>query len=332
VQAAQTGMDLASGPVFRVVLSGNRLFVAAHHLVVDGVSWRILLEDLESAYRQAAGGRDVDLGAKTTSFQDWAHRLAEYTVDGGFDEEIDYWAGVHGVERTALPVDHTGENTIGTARAVSVELTEEETDALLHHVPAVYRTQINDVLLAALGRVLSDWTGDNRVAIELEGHGREELFDDLDISRTVGWFTTRFPVALDVPGASAWRTVIRSIRRQLRAVPNKGIGYGSLRYLKTGSPLAEPHETPEVTFNYLGQLDSAMTPDSPLYLASLPAPGGDRSPAGPRTQVVGVLGRVHEGRMRFDWVYSTSLHDEDTIRRLADRFTDALREIADGHR
>ncbi|WP_277349876.1 condensation domain-containing protein, partial [Planosporangium thailandense] len=205
VEEVHAGFDLGCGPLLRAVLfergAGVRpvLFVAAHHLVVDGVSWRILLEDLAAAYAQIRRGEPVALSAKTTSFRQWALRLAERAAGGGFDDERDYWNGVIGSGEPDLPRDGDGPNTVGVERSVSVRLDAAATRALLQDVPGVYRTRVNDVLLAALGRVLGAWTGRDRILVDLEGHGREEeLFDGVDLSRTVGWFTTMFPVALDV--------------------------------------------------------------------------------------------------------------------------------------
>ncbi len=259
--AAQSGMDLGSGPLLRVVFfrlghgRRPRLFLTAHHLVVDGVSWRILLADLEAAYRQAlAGGGPVVLGAKTTSFRDWARRLAGHVAGGGLDGELGYWRGVAAAAEGAgaLPADGRGVNTAGSVRLVSVRLGAGVTRALLQEVPAVYRTQVNDVLLSALGRVLAGWTGSDRVLVGLEGHGREELFGDADVSRTVGWFTSEFPVVLAVP-AGGWGVVLKSVKEQLRAVPGRGVGYGALRYLAScGGELAAGRR-PGIGFNYLGR-------------------------------------------------------------------------------
>ncbi|MGH3923427.1 MAG: condensation domain-containing protein, partial [Pseudonocardiaceae bacterium] len=194
--------DLARPPLLKVVLfhlgAGQPpyLFMAGHHLVIDGVSWRILLDDLDTAYQQAVRGDAVDLGPKTTSFRDWALRLGNFLATGGLDHELDHWASA--LDGGELPVDRRQPQRGTPAGTVSVLLTTEETDALLRWAPAVYRTRINDVLLAALAWALSRWTGRGRVSIDLEGHGREEILDGVDLSRTVGWFTTIFPVALDV--------------------------------------------------------------------------------------------------------------------------------------
>ncbi|MGH3781488.1 MAG: amino acid adenylation domain-containing protein, partial [Pseudonocardiaceae bacterium] len=257
---ARAGFDLGRGPLLTAVLfdlgGGQRpvLFVAVHHLVVDGVSWRILLDDLDTAYAQAASGHSVGLGSKTTSFQHWAHRLTEHASTGGFDTELPYWTRVcHDADPT-LPTDGAGDNTIASTSAVTVRLDQAQTRALLQDVPGAYRTQVNDVLLAGLGRVLSRWTGRARVLVDLEGHGREEIFDGIDLSRTVGWFTTMFPIALDLPTDDDPGALLKSVKEQLRAIPCRGLGYGALRYLTPTGALAQ-QPTPQVSFNYLGQFD-----------------------------------------------------------------------------
>ncbi|MGH3782239.1 MAG: condensation domain-containing protein, partial [Pseudonocardiaceae bacterium] len=221
----RAGFDLGHGPLLTAVLfdlgAHQRpvLFVAVHHLVVDGVSWRILLEDLNTAYAQATDGNKVDLGSKTTSFQQWAHRLTDHASTGGFDDQRAYWARVTEDGDPALPLDGAGDNTVASMDAVTVRLDPAQTRALLHDVPATYRTQVNDVLLAGLGHVLGRWTGRSRVLVDLEGHGREDLFPEVDLSRTVGWFTTMFPVALDLLPSGDPGGVLKSVKEQLRAVP-----------------------------------------------------------------------------------------------------------------
>ncbi|WP_372443350.1 amino acid adenylation domain-containing protein [Saccharothrix algeriensis] len=294
-------------PLLRAeVLDARSVRLVAHHLVVDGVSWRILAEDLMTAYRQAAAGLPVRLGRRTTSFRDWARRLREHTAAGGFDAELPHWRAVSGA---GIPTDREGPNTYATGREVTARLTGDETAALLRDVPEVYRTQVNDVLLTALGRVLADWTGRDRVLLALEGHGREELFDDVDLSRTVGWFTTVFPVSLHVP--RPWGEALKSVKEQLRAVPGRGIGYGALRHF-AGGPACDP----QVSFNYLGRftgdqrdLDLAADPDMP------------------RPHLLDVVGRVQGDRLEFTWYYSDANHDAATIAELAERFTAALRAI-----
>src|SRR5204862_2912758 len=209
----------------------------------------------------------------------WALRLQQHAVAGGFDDEIGHWTADRG--DPALPRDHDGANTVGSMRSVTVRLEPAETRALLQDVPGVYRTQVNDVLLAGLGRVLARWTGRDRVLVDLEGHGREDLFPDVDLSRTVGWFTTLYPVALTVPVDGDPGTVLKSVKEQLRAVPRKGIGYGALRYLTDAEGLHGP-VPPQVSFNYLGQFDHGFAEDGALYRGGSGALAADVSPEATR--------------------------------------------------
>ncbi len=310
------GFDLAAGPLLEAVLDGRVLRLAVHHLVVDGVSWRVLLEDLVTAYDQAARGEPVRLAAKTTSFKDWSHRLARHTADGGFDDERAHWATTADAD-TSLPVDHDGPNTAGSTRAVSVRLDQETTRALLQDVPAAYRTQVNDVLLSAVGRVLADWTGRRRVPVDLEGHGREDVLDGVDLSRTVGWFTSIFPVALDVPDGD-WGTVLKAVKEQLRAVPRKGIGHGALHEPGVGGP--------RISVNYLGRMDWSAVEGGVLRAVR----GGlelDSAPEAPRPHLLDVVGAVEHGCLDLTWYFSDQVHDESTVRGLADALASALREI-----
>ncbi len=325
---AQASLDLAAGPTFRVVLfdlgaAGSRLLFCAHHLAVDGVSWRVLLEDLETAYRQLRSGGPVRLPPKTTSYRDWAERLAEHAASAALAAEADHWRGVASGPVAPLPRDLDGDNPEGASRVVAVEMTEEETRALLTEVPPVYRTQVNDVLLAALARTLGEWTGAESVLVDLEGHGREPLFPDVDLSRTVGWFTSVFPVRLDAcPRANAGE-LLRATKERLRAVPGKGIGYGILRYLAGADGVAVD---PEVSFNYRGQLDAAFGADALLRPAP-ESPGATRHPGARRRWLLDVVAAVVGGRLRVRWHHGAAVHRRETVEALAGRYAAALREM-----
>ncbi len=323
------GFDLESGPLLKAALcrtgDGRRpvLVLAAHHLVVDAVSWHLILEDLDTAYGALRAGNTPDLGPKTTSFQAWARRLAAHTEAGGFDAELDHWRNVP--DGHTLPTDLTGANTAASEESVTVGLDSEETRRLLQDVPGVYRTRVNDVLLCALGRVLARWTGRDRVAVTLEGHGREELFDDVDLSRTVGWFTSVFPVALDVPRDADTATALKSVKESLRAVPHGGIGHGALRHLHPTAGAGLPG-LPQISFNYLGQQDRHASG------SLLHAPHGDLAggmdTAADRPHLLDVVGRVTDKRLEFTWSYSRDVHRSDTVARLAAEMTDELRAVA----
>ncbi|WP_369794689.1 amino acid adenylation domain-containing protein [Kutzneria sp. 744] len=277
------------------------LALTINHLVVDGVSWRILLDDIESAYH----GRP--LPPKTTSYVDWSRRIAAHD----FAADLWYWERAAEADGS-LPVDRQG-NT-AASETITVRLDRETTDALLRKVPESYRTQVNDVLLSALGQAVAGWCGRDTVLIGLEGHGREDIVDGVDLSRTVGWFTAEYPVALTIP-AGDWGTKLKSVKEQLRAVPSNGLGYGALRHLHGTAPQIKPG----ISFNYHGQwADSA----SGFYRS---ISGGDQE--GSRTYLVDVIGIVQDGQLELGWTYSPEVHDEQTVRNLAETMLAGLREI-----
>ncbi len=331
--AAQAGFDLHTGPLCQALFfdlgDGRRprLFVTIHHLVVDSVSLRLLLSDLDTGYRQARRGERIDLGPKSTSFREWSRRLAEHVESGGLDHELDHWTQVEQTTRRAarLPVDANGANTVGSTRSVSVSLDAGPTRELLQDVPETYRTQVNDILLSALGRVLADWVGDPTVLVEMEGHGREGLFDEVDLSRTVGWFTSLFPVALTMPRAG-WGDVIKSVKEQLRAIPAHGLGYGALRYLGEPGVLGRGRAC-EVAFNYHGHFDTDADDDASLYRGWCENPSAEEDQSHARQWLIEITGLARDGRLEFTWEYSANRHHEATVLRLATAFVAALEQI-----
>ncbi|MFD6342055.1 condensation domain-containing protein, partial [Streptomyces sp. NPDC060210] len=329
---AQASLDLTEGPVARAILfdggagSAPRLLLVAHHLVTDAVSLRVLLADIHSAYRQARDGEPITVAPVRTSFAQWAARLSAHTRDGAFAAELPYWKEVLEHESTPLPLDGPGPNTVGTEAEFTVELDESETEALLRTAPAAFRVRTEDILLTALGASLSGWAGGEGVTVDLEGHGRGELFDDLDLSRTVGWFTSIHPVRLSVPGDQPPRARVKLVGRRLRAVPGQGLGYGALRYLqREPALLAAP--TPQVVFNYLGRFDDAPgAAEGGPVRAVLPAVA-QQSDHAERPHLLDITGVVIGGRFRLAIRYSSVTHHEKTIAELSGEFLRALRAL-----
>jgi non-ribosomal peptide synthase protein (TIGR01720 family) len=296
------------------------LLVTIHHLVVDGVSWRILLEDLQIGLRQGDG--DLRFPPKTASYQRWAEALE--TLDRS--EEAAFWLAPARRRAVPLPRDGAGANLEGSARTVKLVLDAEETRALLREVPEAFQTRIDDVLLTALAHAFVHWTGGRTLLIDLEGHGRGDLLPELDLSRTVGWFTAIYPVLLEV-GGGAPEEDLRSVKEQLRRVPAGGAGYGLLRYGPLAEPLANLPQA-QVIFNNLGQLDAVARDGAPIRQAR-ESFGPTRSPRAARRHLLEIYASVLEGRLELELEYSESLHREATIRSLADRFLAALRELID---
>ena len=328
----QASLNLRNGPLMRVILFNlgdtepNRLFIVIHHLAVDGISWRILLEDLQQVYHQLSQGETVQLPPKTMSFQQWSEFLQQYAQSPELQKERDYWSRFSRQTLSRLPVDHPGgANSVACAGTVSISLGVEETCALLQEVPAVYRTEINDVLLTALVQVFAQWTGEQSLLVDLEGHGREAITNDVDLSRTVGWFTTIFPVVLSLEEILETGEALKSIKEQLRSIPNRGIGYGVLRYLSRDEqlPLLLPAE---VRFNYLGQFDQVL-PESSLFKLIHQTPGASRSATGDRRYLLDINGFVLGGQLQLEWTYSQEIHRRTTIEWLTQGFVEALRSL-----
>ncbi|MFO0758291.1 MAG: non-ribosomal peptide synthase/polyketide synthase [Byssovorax sp.] len=333
---AQASLDLARGPVLRAAHfpagdgEPDRLLLAVHHLAIDAVSWRVLLDDLLSAYDAERRGEPVKLPPKTTSFKRWAEALVEEARGDAIAGELPFWLSRLRAIVPTLPVDHDhGANTEASARSIFVGLDAAETESLLRDVPRAYRTQINDVLLAAFGEALAGWLGSDRILFDLEGHGREEISPELDLSRTIGWFTTVFPVILEIPAGGDPSVVLPAVKEQLRAIPRHGTGYGLLRYLRPEDDdvralQAAPHA--EIAFNYLGQLDRGAADDARLRRARLD-PGPTHSPRARRRYLLEATGSVLGGRLQARFTYSENRHDPRTIEALGERFIGSLRAL-----
>lgn len=333
----QRSLNISDGPIVRAAYFGmgarvrGQLLLIAHHLVIDAVSWRIVLEDLATVYEQLRAGTEITLPAKTSSFRSWTGRLHEYAQGAALADQLGYWQGVvKGANESRLPVDlEGGANTVGSEETLVVSLSTTETKALLQEAPGAYRTQINDLLLTALVKTIDQCFGNDSLLLDMEGHGREELFEDIDISRTVGWFTSIYPVRLDVRGARTLGEAIKRVKEQLRGIPAKGIGYGMLRYLRNETDATNWGAAAQVSFNYLGQFDQvtgAGATDGPFRLINEPS-GELQSKRGRRPYLLDVSGSVAGGQLHLAWAYSRAVHLRETIQRVAEEFLQQLRAI-----
>ena len=328
-QRIQVGFDLEEGPLLRAALFDygpelpQKLLLIAHHLVIDGVSWRILFEDFRTAYEQIGRGEEVRLPAKTASFKSWAEQLCSYADSERSQADWVYWSGLAYESSGRLPRDYLGEvNSAASRNVVRVVLTKEDTLRLQQDVPGAFRTQVHEVLLTALAEAISEWTGSRVIAVTLEGHGREVLVEHHDVSRTVGWFTSIFPVLLDIRNSNNYGASLISIKEQLRAVPNRGVSYGILRYLRRENRLPGATQ-PEVSFNYLGK-DILQ---DPLFEPIIEDIGETRSESGPRREVIEIDALIQDGSLIVNWGYSSAVHKTDTITALADNYLRKLRAI-----
>ncbi|UCH98456.1 MAG: amino acid adenylation domain-containing protein [Candidatus Aminicenantes bacterium] len=262
----QSSLDLGTGPLMKLGLfrldDGDRLLVLFHHLVIDGISWRILLEDMETLFQQYRERRPLELPLKTDSFKLRAEKLAQYANTEEFLNEKNYWKQLESQPFQPITRDfETGDNRIKNMGMVSFSLGQEHTRLLLTRVNEAFNTEINDILLTALGAAIKRVFGIKKLCIALEGHGREGILKNMDINRTVGWFTTVYPLVLDFSYEDDREDLsrqIKEIKETLRHVPNNGIGYGLLKYL-TRPEHREDLDfklKPQVSFNYLGQFDT----------------------------------------------------------------------------
>jgi non-ribosomal peptide synthase protein (TIGR01720 family) len=329
----QQSLNLSAGPLVRAVLfelgeGEQRLLLVVHHLAVDGVSWRILLEDLQRGCEQIAAGGAIAFGAKTSSYQQWAAQLLKEAESEETKQEAEYWRARG--ESKRLPRDYEGgANSVASTSSVQVSLSAAETKALLQEVPGVYHTQINDALLTAVGIALTEWTGGERVAVELEGHGREEVGGGVDVTRTVGWFTSIYPVELVMARESGIGERLKAVKEALRGVPRHGLGYGLLRYLSSEAEIRKQlHEraAAEVSFNYLGQFGQGIDQTSGWGIAT-ESTGTAGSSDGPRNYLLEIDGHISGGRLKMSWRYSDHVHRRETISKAANRFVHAMQEL-----
>ncbi len=333
----QKALNISDGPVLSAALfelgegRPGRLFLVAHHIAVDIVSWGILLADLHAAYEQLRGGEAVSLPPKTTSYKEWAERLAAHAQTAQIREERAVWLAEPRRKVAPVPLDFPdGENLKSATDVVRVSLDAEETQALLREVPKAYRTQIHEVLLAALAQSYGEWAGETRLLVDLEGHGREDLFEGVDLSRTVGWFTSLYPVLLDLSAAGGETgEVLKAVKEQVRRVPSGGIGYGLLRYLSADAETSARMRAlapAEILFNYLDQLDQAL-PEGAQFALARESTGPAQSQRGRRPYLLEINGGIAEGRLSLDWTYSTNMHRRSTVEEFARGFREALSSI-----
>ncbi|WP_150050248.1 non-ribosomal peptide synthetase [Methylomonas rhizoryzae] len=318
----QRSLDLANGPLVKVALiavadGSQRLLLVAHHLLVDGVSWRILLEDLQALYAGASS-----LPAKTASFGRWGERLKAYAASPELAQQKTYWQTLlRGVPEPPrdFPV---AEAKFAEAQTVSLEIDAESTRQLLTTAPAAYRAGVNDLLLSALAAVLQGWSG-GALLVDLESHGRDHPFEGMDLSRSVGWFTCVYPLRLAAVGESG--ATLKAVKQMLREVPDGGLGYGVLRYPADPAARAEWEGLPQarIGFNYFGRLDG----EAGDFAAAPETVGDDHDPCAPLPYWLEINAQVAGGVLQLRWRYAASQYRRDTILALAEDYRRQLAAI-----
>lgn len=332
----QGSLDLCDGPLLKAAVfklgaaRTLRLLLVVHHLVVDGVSMRILVEDLQTVYQRLPDGGPAQLPPKTWSFQQWAHLLEEHANSSQVQQDLDYWLKILGQPAARVPIDHRrGMNLEASGQVVSVTLNAEETNSLLQKAPVAFNARIGEALLTSLLQTLAEWIGETYFLLDLEGHGRDELGQGEDLSRTVGWFTAVFPALFHFKTGSDLTLALRSVKEQLREISGRGRSYGLLRYLSGSQEVVSRLKSlpqPELIFNYLGQFKLVSAGPRPWRLARESC-GTSRCPDGKRSHLIQVIGGVFDDQLKVDWVYSENFHKRTTVENLAFTFGGTLRAL-----
>jgi amino acid adenylation domain-containing protein/non-ribosomal peptide synthase protein (TIGR01720 family) len=328
----QASITLEEGPMMKLGLfhlaDGDRLLIVIHHLVIDGVSWRILFEDIETLYRQFLRGEKASLQSKSHSFKQWCEKLDEYSKRNVLLEEIDYWKAIDTASIRFIDRDFAGPHYVKDRETRSFRLSEETTDALLKRVNTAYNTEINDILLTGLGLAVQKSFGLDRVLITLEGHGRENISENIDISRTIGWFTAMYPVVLDMTYPGAISRQIKEVKETLRRVPDKGIGYGILKYLTPPEykDQLKFRQQPQIEFNYLGQFDADINRMSTFEIAGessgQPVSSNRKSP-----HDFSIEGIIAGSRLTMTVTYSKKQYKPETVETLIKNYQKTLNEV-----
>ncbi len=320
-----TGLDLAEGPVGRLWVEGtepgDRVTLVLHHMVADGISLRLVLGDLERALDAIEAGEEPELPSKSTSFRYAAERFAAL-AEGAARGELPYWESVLAHDHAPLPGDPEVPDLERSEGAIERSLEPEETRALLTAAPKALGARVDDLLLAALAWGLSRWTGGARFCVDTESHGREAIFDEVDLSRTVGVFSALYPVSLPV-GADPFET-LREVQGERRAIPRNGLGFGLLRWItEAPSLVGAPHR--EIAFNFMGRLDRAS--DDARFE---PITGGTtwaRAPDEPRAHPLIIEARVVDGRFFVRFGFAGERFSEGAVATAADGMIEALRAM-----
>ncbi len=311
----QRGFALERAPLWSAVLydlpEGQRLLLSAHHLIVDGVSWRVLVEDLERTLSAQA------LPPSSAPYAAWVDRQHRYATAGLAAEHV-YWPSPK-----YLPAATDGGDRYADRRDVRVALSAGVTRALLTGAHKAYATEINDLLIAAVVAAWRAWTGEMRCALTLEGHGREPLGDELDIARTVGWFTSVFPVAFELPPHTGVGATIKHVKETLRGIPNRGAGYGILRFL--AEPRVELAPLPPLAFNYLGRFETG----DDGWFAPAPEPGPATAAPELALPWLELTAAVVGEEMDLALAYSVRRYDERAARAFLDHVRAELERVVE---
>jgi phthiocerol/phenolphthiocerol synthesis type-I polyketide synthase E len=334
----QESLDISHGPLTKFAHfdlgpgRSGRLLAVVHRLAVDNLSWQILLEDLDTVYHQLESKHPLRLPRKTSSFKQWAERLQADATAQASTQEASYWTDKRYEQSCCLPLDYPGgENTAASTVRLVVSLHKEESLALRESVPQAYHVQVTDLLIASLAQAFTKWSGTNAFLAHSEGPGRETHFEGIDLTRSVGWFSQLFPMLLELKPSETPGQSLRTVKEQLRQVPDWGLGYGPLRYLSDDTDIREALgrlPEPEVFISFQ-PLPHIIASNSTLFQPALHENGGDvvHHFLPTRRYVLEVRVFESDDALQAEWVYSENLHSRATIEGLAQGFLVALREL-----
>ncbi|MBW4666575.1 MAG: SDR family oxidoreductase [Cyanomargarita calcarea GSE-NOS-MK-12-04C] len=335
----QSCFNLSQGTLVKVALvelrspKNSYLVIAIHPLLVDTISWQILLEDLQTAYRQLSQSKAINLPEKTASFSQWTQGIQNYAENQEMIREQEYWLAKAQKPFHKLPVDYLDrENTTATFDSVSVSLDKTQTQVLLNNVNKAYNTQINDVLLTALVQAFAKWTGESQLWVDVEDNSREKIFknlSDISLNRTIGLFTTCFPAHLDITEASDEGSALVAVKDYLRSIPNRGVGYDLLRYISSNQEIKSKLKSfpqPQVNFKYLGNFDLLISQPSLFNLTQQYLQMNQISNA-KRFHLLEINGAIFKEQLHLNWIYSTKFHRRETIKILASNHINAVQTI-----
>ena len=333
----QASLNLQQGPILRAAYfkrdtqHNDRLLLIIHHLAVDTVSWRILSEDIQLLYNQMAEGKTPQLPPKSTSFKFWSEQLAAYGKEQIDEKETAFWLETADKSQTGLSVDfRRGPNDEASLVSEEMEWDAELTQRLLKELPSRFNAQFLDALLTALVRAFARWNGQQKIWLGLEGHGRENLFEHVDLSRTVGWFTTLYPVLLDISGIVDRAAALQRIKDQMRRIPNNGIGFGLLKYFAPQNAVREKLAgIPEmdIVFNYLGQFETNRS-TSGVFRPITDIKMAERSPRARRANLWDIGASIVDGVLKVRITFSRNLFKNDTVHQFLNFYLDELNQLA----
>ena len=321
----QTSQDLSKSGLFQTLFfksrqgNQNKMLLIAHHLLVDNISWQILVSDLEAIYEQLIRDEEIALFPKTTSYHKWGNHLIELSKSGEFDDELEFWKEQNYSERIPTDIDSRLPIDEKSIKTLALEIDSAETENLLRNSNEAYHTKTEELLIAALMLGFEKWANIKSLCLGLEKHGRK--YNQLDLTNTVGWFTTYFPVSLKIEDGTNFQSSIISIKEKLRSIPNEGLGFGVLRYLKKLDGLTHK---PPVIFNFLGNQKSF---DSNVLGKGKFISKGVRSPVSERHHLLEINAFIEEGRLNFQFSFSEKVHKPETIQNLIEVFEYTLRQL-----